>query len=530
MSVRRTTHDARRGVVYLVGGGPGDPALITVRGRELLMSADVVVHDRLVPGRLLDLAPPDAERVDVGKRPGRHSATQDEINAMLMEFARRGRLVVRLKGGDPFVFGRGFEEVAACRAAGVPCVVVPGVTSAVAAPASAGIPVTHRGVAGSFAVVTAARASETVDDWSAFAAIDTLVIMMGRAGLRAAAEALVAAGRSSETPAACIECGTTARQRVVTGTLGDIAERADAAELQNPMVTIVGEVAGFAESAALNAVAGDAAPLAGRRVVVTRPRSSAEALRRLLVDAGARVVECPVSRIAYCDATAVDAERLREVGRYDWIVFTSMHGVRGFSRHLSAIGLDARALAGARIAAVGPATARRLERMGLRADLVPGEHSAAGLVAAMGDEAAGRVLLPCGDLARDELSKGLSERGWRVDSMVVYRNEPVVPSARVRAALDGGFEVVVFCSPSAVRRYVEMRLPSRGAVVACIGPTMAEAARAVGLEPQVVARRYTNEGLVAALIEHARAAAVGCGRDVRTPLENEHARAREVTE
>jgi len=486
-----------RGIVYLVGAGPGDPGLITVRGRELLCAADVIVHDRLIPHELLRLARRGVEVIDVGKAPGSHRASQVQTNALLIDRASRGLCVVRLKGGDPLVYGRGFEEAAACREAGVACVTVPGVSSALAAPLSAGVSVTRRGVSRSFTVVTAETATgDEPVDFTKLAGGDTLIIMMGRERLEEIAACLVQGGREPSTPAACIERATTVHQRVVVGTLETIAALADREGLVAPMVTVIGEVA--RDAAALVSTA----PLVGRRVVITRPRGASRDLERMLVSRGATVIRCPLIKIEYSPAAE---EWRRGLGEYAWVVLTSRHGVSGFWKQLRAAGLDARALAGCKLAAIGPTTAKELRRIGLSPDLIAAEASGRGLAEALlgRDDIVGRrVLLPQGDIAMRSPSEVLRTGGALVEEWIVYRTVAAVPSAAARASIESGVDAILFFSPSAVRSFVEAGLSAGDAIVACVGPTTAAAAREVGLDVNIVAADHSSAGLVAALEEH----------------------------
>ncbi len=493
------------GTVYLVGAGPGDPELITVRGRALLRRADVVVHDRLIGDELLHGIGTGVQIIDVGKLPGAHRFSQQEINELIVGHALAGRSVVRLKGGDPFVFGRGWEEMAACREAGVACVVVPGVTSAIAAPAAAGIPVTLRDKARSFAVVTAR--TDTDDqaaglDYDALARMDTVVILMGRLALPQVARSLIAVGRSPDTPAACIERGTTSSQRQLIATLGTLAACVDREGIRAPVVTCVGDVAACGLVRAKRDSAEARRPLASKRIVLTQAPSSSKSIVRLLVAAGATVVDCPMIRIANVGPSETLNKTLNGLDRHDWIVFTSVHGVRGFFNRLRALRKDARCLAGCRIAAVGPGTARVLARFGLVADLVPDSHDAAGLVHALSDRIAGsvaRILLARGDIAGRDLPDGLRRAGAVVDEAVVYRTLPATPTEMQLSAVRRKSDAIVFCSPSAIRRFVSLDFSTNGVVVACIGPTTAAAARRAGLTVDVVAERYSASGLVAAL-------------------------------
>ena len=361
------------GSVSLVGAGPGDPGLITVAGRERLRRADVVVYDRLAHPALVAEAPADAERIYVGKASADHAVPQDEIGRLLVDRARAGKRVVRLKGGDPFVFGRGGEEADDLVAAGVEFDVVPGITSAIAVPAYAGIPITHRDAASSFAVVTGHEAPgkpASRIDWAALATgVDTLVFLMGRRALAEIAAQLIAEGRDPATPAAAIEWGTTPRQRTVAAPLSELADAAEAAALSPPTVIVVGDVVALRERLRWY----DDRPLFGKRVLVTRTRAQAGKLSSALWDAGAEPIEFPAIEIVPRDpAPAVAAATRLAAGDYDWAVFTSANGVDAFWRAVEAAGLDARAFGGVRLAAIGPATVDALAAHGLRTDVVPG--------------------------------------------------------------------------------------------------------------------------------------------------------------
>ncbi|MEO8457506.1 MAG: uroporphyrinogen-III C-methyltransferase [Chloroflexota bacterium] len=500
-----------RGKVYLVGAGPGDPGLITVAGLERISEADVIVYDRLVSPRLIEQARADAEMIYVGKGPETESASQEWINETLVAKAREGRNIVRLKGGDPFVFGRGGEEAEALRAAGIEFEVVPGITSAIAVPAYAGIPVTHRGVASSFAVITGHEdptKPETAIDWAHLAtATDTLIFLMGVRNLPEIVARLTENGRSAETPVAVIQWGTTTEQRTVTGTLADVAVRVEEAGLRAPAITVVGEVVRLREALSWF----EDRPLFGKRVLITRTRRQASSLARLLAEAGAVPVELPSIEIEPIeDREAVEAaiETLRS-SEYAWVAFTSANAVELFFEHLAERGLDSRAFASAKIAAIGPATARALGERGLRADVVPAEYVAEAVVEAMrGLVASGdRVLLPRAESARAELVIGLEALGSTVDEVPIYRAAvPSEASPEVLAELrEGRIDIVTFTSSSTVRNLVAMLGDTSAlerAMIACIGPITAQTARELGLRVDVMAAEYTVEGLVAALKEN----------------------------
>jgi len=503
------------GKVWLVGAGPGDPGLMTVAGVAALAEAEVVVYDRLVSAKLLELAPSSAERIFVGKEAGAHALGQEEINALLVEKARQGKRVVRLKGGDPYVFGRGGEEAEALAAAGVPFEVVPGVTSAVAVPAYAGIPITHRGLASSFAVITGHEdpsKGETAIDWSKLATgVDTLVFLMGAATLPQIVEKLVEHGRPPTTPVAVIRWGTTPAQEVVTGTLADIVRRVKEARLEPPAVTVVGEVVRLRETLRWFD-SPQAKPLFGKRVLVTRTRQQASALSRLLSQQGAEPIELPALELVPRD----DPRRLERAisalarGRYRWVVFTSANGVDIFFRRLREARRDARAFAEARVCAIGPGTAAALAAHGLRADLVPEEFVAESVVEALARRkvAKNRILLPRAEGARRELVRGLRALGARVDELPLYVAAP--PGAPEPEALRrlraGEVDVVTFASSSAVRNLLKLlegdTAPLKGPLIACIGPVTARTAREAGLEVDVEAKEHTIPGLVRALQDH----------------------------
>ena len=516
--------------VYLVGAGPGDPALITVRGRELVASAEVLVYDRLAAPELVALAPPTCERIYVGKQPGRHTLSQAEINALLVDRARAGHTVVRLKGGDPFVFGRGGEEAEALRAAGVPFEVVPGVTSAVAVPAYAGIPVTHRGYASSFAAITGqegdARGGQALDFGRLASAADTLVFLMGVERLPEIVAALRAGGRSPHTPVAVIAQGTLPEQRTVTGTLADIAERARAAGIQPPAITVVGEVVALRERLRWF----DRRPLFGRRVLVTRTREQASSLAALLRAAGARPVELPTIAVvppeSYDDLDAALRELPARAGRQPcWVLFTSVNGVTAVRERLAALGRDARLFAGATVGAIGPATAAALEALGLRADFAPATYTSEAILTELrGRDLAGAwVLLPRADIAPPALAEDLTALGAELRNAVAYRtvSPPDLPERARQLLAAGAVDTACFTSSSTVRNLVEALggdpTPLTPLTVACIGPTTAATAAALGVRVDVVAREHTVAGLVAALVEYAAGAEATVSSEARLP-------------
>jgi uroporphyrinogen III methyltransferase/synthase len=499
------------GKVYLVGGGPGDPGLLTLRGAELLGRADVVVYDRLANGVLLDrYLRPDAERIYAGKSSDHHTYPQEEINRLLVSHALEGKTVVRFHGGDPFVFGRGGEEAAALVAAGVPFEVVPGVTSAVAVPAYAGIPITHRGQNSSFAVVTGHEDPTKPESslcWEQLATgVGTIVFLMGLTNLESIVRRLMEHGRPVDTPVAVIRWGTWTRQQTLTGTLRNIAAKVREAGFRPPAVIVVGGVVGMRETLRW----WDNRPLFGKRVLVTRSREQAGSLSALLLEYGAEPVEVPVLEIAPPESYDPLDGAIGRLSGYDWVVFTSANGVKAFMGRLEALGLDVRALAGPRLAAIGPATAQELRGYHLKVDLVPPEYVAEEVVAALLSTgvAGRRVLLPRADLARDLLAVELEKAGALVDNVMAYRTVPAAGDlARLRERLSAGeIDVVTFTSSSTVR-YLLAGLGDDGAslltrpLVACIGPITAKTARELGLRVDVVAAEHTIPGLVEALAE-----------------------------
>ena len=501
---------AEQGRVYLVGGGPGDPGLLSARALELIASADVIMYDRLVGPGVLDGARAEAELVFVGKQGGGEAVPQERTEELMLEHARRGRRVVRLKGGDPFVFGRGGEEALALRAAGVPFEVVPGVTAGLAAPAYAGIPVTHRGLSTAVALVTGhtregtggeGEAHEAAIDWQALAVFPgTLVFYMGVAALPVIAERLIAAGRPASEPVAVVEAGTLPEQRTVGGTLETIAETARREQVRAPSVTVVGAVAALAPELAWR----PPAPLAGRTVAVTRARAQSSGLARRLAELGARVVEAPAIRVRMLPGPPLDPSP------YDLLCVTSVNGVEGLFDRLAASEppRDARALSGLRVAAIGPATVAALATRGIRADIVPERAVAESLVAALERIPVRRALIVRAASARDVLPEALAARGAEVDVLEVYETVPEAPAAGViERALAADY--ITFTSSSTVRFFLGAA-GGPGAIapssrLVSIGPVTSEALREQGLEPDLEAERHDVEGIIEALLAHAAA-------------------------
>jgi uroporphyrinogen III methyltransferase / synthase len=494
--------------VYLVGAGPGDPGLLTRRGAKVLAQADVVIYDRLVHRSVVALAPASAELIDVGKRPdGQQSSTdrQDAINRLLVTRGQDHDTVVRLKGGDPFLFGRGGEEVEVLTRAGVPWQIVPGVSSAFGVPAAAGIPVTHRGLSSSVTVVTGRVGDPEAPggvDWELLARVEgTLVILMGMMTRAAIAEALQLGGKPADTPVAVIERGTTSQQRVVRTTLDRLTE----VDLGSPAVIVVGPVAalgGDDEPATL------ARPLGGRTVIVTRSGPRAHGLVDALQRAGAETIEVPLTeQVEAADGGAALRAAAAEVAQYGWVVLTSVNAVTRFMGSLR----DARALGGAKVAAVGPATAAALRQAGVEPDLVPAEHWAPGLIEVfpVADPTSGavRVLFPCADQAPATIPEGLAQKGWDVRRVEAYRTVAVAAPEPGLLSRMAAADAITFTATSAAKAFVALRgadgrpLPAPPLVV-CIGPTTAASAEALGLTGVQMAHEASTEGIVDALIRH----------------------------
>lgn len=489
---------AKPGLVYLVGAGPGDPGLITRAGAEAIAAADVIVYDRLASDALLSLARPDAERIYVGKASSQHTKTQEEINAILAHHGAAGKIVCRLKGGDPFVFGRGGEEAAYLRERDIPFVIVPGVTSAIAVPAYAGIPVTDRRCASSFAVITGhedADKTESTLDWRGIAhGADTLVFLMGLSNLPDITARLIAHGRRSDLPAACIQQGTTLQQRTVVGTLADIAERVREAGIKSPAITVVGEVVSLRDT--LNWF--ETRPLFGKRILVTRSREQASELASRLAAQGAQPVEYPVIRIEPLPPADGLAERLTQA---DWLVFTSANGLPCLLGQLAAQGRDIRALGTAKIAAIGSSTADRLREYSLRVDFTPSRFVAETMAAEFPEPRGKRVVIARAEEARDVLPEALAAKGADVDILPVYRTVAEEGELVDLAQIDA----ITFTSSSTVK-YFRQRFPGEvsGPVIACIGPVTAQTARDEGLNVDIVAKVFNIPALVEALVEYFR--------------------------
>ncbi|BEU88455.1 uroporphyrinogen-III C-methyltransferase [Selenomonas sp. TAMA-11512] len=502
----------KQGIVYLVGAGPGDPGLLTCKAKSLLERAEVVVYDYLADERILSFVPKAAELIYVGKSAGRHTMKQDEISRLLAKLGKEGKRIVRLKGGDPFVFGRGGEEALTLLEAGVPFEIVPGVTSAIAVPAYAGIPVTHRGIAASFAVITGHEDPTKNDSsihWDKLAgAVDTLVFLMGVENLPNITEKLMEHGKSPDTPAALIRWGTRPYQETLETTLRTVVEDVRRAELKPPAIFIVGEVAKLRKELRWFDDA-KTHPLFGKRVLVTRARAQASALSAKLEALGAETVETPVIKIVPpSDGYEKVRMAIRRIAGYAWIIFTSTNGVHAFMERLEEKELDSRALASAQIAAIGESTANALKAYGIKADIVPREFRAEGILDALqGQVHEGQcILIPRAEEAREILPEKLRALGAVVDVAPVYKTVTETEgSEALRDELAAGrIDLITFTSSSTVKNLVRVLggiEPLKGVKTAAIGPVTADTARSLGIEPDITAETYTTDGLVEAIVK-----------------------------
>jgi uroporphyrinogen III methyltransferase/synthase len=491
---------SERAKVYLVGAGPGDPGLITWKGRKLLAIADSILYDNLANEHLLDLAPKNCERIYVGKKKSVHAFPQEEICAMMIDRARRGLNVVRLKGGDPFIFGRGGEELEALADAGVPFEVVPGVTSPLGIAAYSGIPLTHRAHNKVLTFVT----GHDVDgiDWSKIGQTETLVIFMGIFSIREITTEIMRHGRSTATPAVAVRWGTRPDQETVAGTLATIADRIDAAGLKPPATVIIGEVAGLRDKLDWF----EKLPLFGKRIVVTRAADQAAELSDRLRALGADAIELPVIALEPpADAAPVD-RAIENLGSYDWLIFTSVNGVRFFLERLDQSRNDLRALK-ARICAIGPATRKAIEDLHLKVDLMPQEYVAESLVQAFAAEslAGKKILLPRASVARDVIPQELLKLGAQVDVVEAYRNVvPLETTERAREIFGSEKrpDWITFTSSSTVKNLMAItgREALNGSRIASIGPVTSSILRAHGLDVDAEAAQFTIEGIVDAIL------------------------------
>ncbi len=496
----------KRGKVYIIGAGPGDPGLITMKGVECLHRADVVVHDYLVGKEILRHAGKEARLVYVGKIGGHHSISQENLSRMLVEEALKGLTVARLKGGDPFIFGRGGEEAEVLQKAGIPFEVVPGVTSAISVPAYAGIPLTHREFNSTVAFVTGHEdpdKGESRIDWEKISAIETLVFLMGVKNLSTIVSSLMKNGRSPYTPVALIRWGTTPDQETLTGTLGDIVSLAKERKFLPPAVFVVGDVVKLRDRLGWF----EKKPLFGKGIVITRPEVQSEEFAALLRDEGARVVSFPTIRIVQPEDYGDLDQAITNIEKYQWIVFTSANGVRSFFERFCKLRNDIRDLKGIQICTIGPATRARVEEYNIRVDMVPQEYVSDAVVEAFRDMdiAAANILLPRAEIAGDTIPNGLSGLGAQVDVATAYRTVSSGEDGEViKELMDSGkIDVITFTSPSTVINFIdiigkETTIPNH-IKIACIGPVTEDACRRTGLGVDIVQGPYSIPGLVDAI-------------------------------
>jgi uroporphyrinogen III methyltransferase/synthase len=504
----------RKGKVYLVGAGPGDPGLLTLKAKECIEKADVIVYDHLANPSFLQYAQPKSEIIYVGKQGGAHTMSQDEINRLMVDRARDGLMVVRLKGGDPFIFGRGGEEAQELVKAQIPFEVIPGVTSAIAVPAYAGIPLTHRDYTSTVAFVTGhedAGKERSEIAWDKLAtATGTLVFLMGVGNLPSIAKNLMDHGRSPETPVAVIQRGTVPRQRTVTGVLRDVAEMAKKKQIRPPAIIVVGEVVSLRKDLDWY----EKKPLFGKRIVVTRAREQASSFLSGLSDLGAECIQFPTIKITRPTNWRELDRAIKSLRDYHWVLFTSVNGVKYFFERLGAVGKDVRELKGIRVGAIGSKTAEEVREKGIGPDLVPDEYRAEAAVEAFKHRRVKgkRILLPRAAEARELLPEELEKMGARVDVVKAYRTvKPDNERARVKDLLrKGEIHMVTFTSSSTVSNFVEM-FGAEGnkflkwmerVAVACIGPVTARTAEERGLTVSTVAPEYTIEALTRAIVDY----------------------------
>jgi len=513
MTVRKAKTEKTLKKVYLVGAGPGDPGLLTVKGAHVLSRADVVIYDYLSDPSLLTHAPDAAEKIYVGKSASQHTMEQDEINALIVKKGLQGKIVVRLKGGDPFVFGRGGEECEALRAAGILYEVVPGVTSGIAAPAYAGIPVTHRTMASSVAFITGnedPQKPSTAIHWEYLAkGVDTLVFYMGVGNLPAITTELIKQGKPPTTPVAVVRWGTKPAQETVTGTLETIAKNVSKAGIRPPAITVVGEVVSLRDSLAWF----EKRPLFGKRIINTRTRQQASELSSQLAELGAETVEMPTIQIEPAKKGGVLDRAIAKIDKYDWVVFTSPNGVSAFFDLLLRKNGDVRALGKARIASIGPGTTATIRKYWVRVDCTAENAVAEGLarsLKAFGPWKGCRVLLPRAEKARDVLPQALTAWGAKVTVATAYKTVRPRMSDKsvIDAVLGGHYDIITFSSSSTFDNFVSLFTKQEFARVApalkaaSIGPVTSAAIKARGIAPLVEAKEHTIGGLVSAIKEY----------------------------
>jgi len=499
----------KKGKVYIIGAGPGDAGLMTLKGIDCLREADVVIYDYLVSKDLLKYARSDARFIYAGKQGGAHTLSQWQINDLLVKEANAGNIVARLKGGDPFIFGRGGEEAEKLAANKIPFEIVPGVTSAIAVPAYAGIPLTHRGLTSTVAFVTGHEdptKGKSDIDWQALARIGTLVFLMGVKNIEKIVKELEDNGRSPKAPAALIRWGTTARQEILTGTLSSIVKLAREQKFAPPAIFVVGEVVALRDTLQWF----DSKPIFGKGVVITRPEKQADDLAQLLIKAGANPIHFPTIKIVPPASWREMDNAIKKLEDYDWLIFTSANGVAYFFERLSAKGKEIRDLKGIKICCIGPATARQVQDKGIRVDLVPKEFIAEGILKSFSrtNLKGKKILIARAAKARDVLPEGLKKLGAQVDVVTAYET---VGSGKKKKELEELFkenqvDVIAFTSSSTVHNFIKImgggfKLP-KGVKIACIGPVTAAAARKAGFPVDIHQEEYTIEGLVDALANY----------------------------
>jgi len=501
-----------KGKVYLVGAGPGDPGLITVKGLECIQQADVIIYDYLAHPSLLQHAKADAEIIYVGKKGGDHTLSQDEINKLIVDKATKKLTVTRLKGGDPFIFGRGAEEAEVLKNNGIYFEIVPGVTSAIAAPAYAGIPLTHRKLTSTLAFVTGHEDPTKDDssiDWASLArGIGTIVFLMGVKNLPQITNQLIKHGMSPETPAALVRWGTTAKQVTITGTIDTIVEKATSSKIKPPAIFVVGHVVNLRESLLWF----ENRPLMGKRIVVTRAREQASEFVKLLSDLGAECLEYPTIKMVPSDNVDHLDKAIENISTYDWLVFTSVNGVAYFFERLFKNGKDVRALNHLRTATIGPATAKRLLGFGIKSDIIPKTYRAESIIESFEniDVKGKKILLPRAKEARPILPVELNKMGAAVDEVTAYCTEQVLDNidALLSQLENNEVDLITFTSSSTVKNFKNL-LPEKkidtlmeNITVASIGPITSETAKNLGFNVHITAESYTIQGLCQAILDY----------------------------
>ena len=500
------------GKVYLIGAGPGDPGLLTIKAKECIENADVVVYDYLASPFLLDYAKKDAQIIYVGKKGGDHTLSQDEINQLLVDKAKLGLDIARLKGGDPFVFGRGGEEAQMLLSFGVPYEVIPGVTSAVAAPAYAGIPVTHRDHTSFVSFITGHEnpdKKETSMQWDIYAKSNaTLVFLMGVKNLANIAKNLINNGKSPDTPVALVRWGTTARQQTVTGTLETIVEKVKKAKLKSPAIIVIGHVVSLRNELAWF----DKRPLFGKQIVITRARAQASSLVSKLSRLGAQCIEIPTIKIAPPEDISPLKKSIKNLDIYDWLVFTSVNGVKFFFDTLFDMGKDVRSLGHLKLACIGPVTKERLQDYGIISDILPETYRAESVIKAFSNIELKnkKILLPRAKKARTILPEELTKMGAKVDEVIAYETLLDIDKKEelINLLQDNKIDAVTFTSSSTVSNFISLldskdnRKLLKNVITASIGPITSETARSLDIEPDIEAKEYTIQGLVYSLLAY----------------------------